>query len=92
MEHYQTTIKHCQVETRRMTLRIYYMRDYIYGYYSSCLSGIKLSCLINRFHLFSQQWLNRPVSQMRVLLVVCRELVADYNTLPDLLHVFEHKM
>ena len=28
---------------------------------------------------------------MQAFLVACRELVVDYNTLPDMLYVFEHK-
>ena len=38
------------------------------------------------------QVLNRRVSLMRVLLVACRELVVDYNTLREVLYVFEHKI
>ena len=34
---------------------------------------------------------NRPVSQMRAPLVACHELALDYNTLPKLLYIFEHK-
>ena len=34
---------------------------------------------------------NKPVSQMRALLVTCCKLAVDYNTLPMLLYVFEHK-
>ena len=34
---------------------------------------------------------NRQVSQMRALLANCGELTVDYNTLPDVLYVFEHK-
>ena len=32
-----------------------------------------------------------PVSQMQVPLTACREIALDYNTLPKLLYVFEHK-
>ena len=35
--------------------------------------------------------LQRRVSQMLAILVVCRELAMDYNTLPKVLYVFEHK-
>ena len=34
---------------------------------------------------------NRPFSQMRALLVACRELALDYDTFPQLLYVFGHK-
>ena len=35
---------------------------------------------------------NRPVSQMRAILVACRELAVDYYTFAKLLYVFGHKM
>ena len=35
--------------------------------------------------------INRPVSQMQALLAACRELSLDYNTVPKLQYVFEHK-
>ena len=35
--------------------------------------------------------LDRRVSQMRALLIACRELAVDYNTLRQVFYVFEHK-
>ena len=37
-------------------------------------------------------WWNRWVSQLRVLLTACCELAVDYNTLSEVLYVFERKM
>ena len=34
---------------------------------------------------------DRPASLMRAPLAACRELALDYNTLPKLLYVIEHK-
>ena len=54
----------------------------------------QISSVIARYCLLnceSNLSLNRWVSQMRALLGACRELAKDYNTLPELLYVFEHK-
>ena len=35
--------------------------------------------------------LNKQISEMQALLAACRELAVDYNTLRQVLYVFEHK-
>ena len=44
-----------------------------------------------KYHVKNNHWANRRVSQMRALLVACRELAVDYSTLREVLYVFEHK-
>ena len=55
---------------------------------------IDIPQLLKRILKLKLMWLdmcNRGVSQMRELLVACREILVDYNTLLEVLYDFEHK-
>ena len=54
------------------------------------IESLSISSFVNG--IYREQWVktNRSVSQMRVPLAACHELVLDYNTLPKLLYGFEH--